>query len=69
MNVYAIKASGRYGGGMAVVAAEDESAARLIGETIQDRMWRTDYSKGDIELLPCQCAAPARVIFHYEVGE
>ena len=70
MNVYAIKANGNYGGGMAVVAAESEREARVLADKAEDSTWRVNYdSPESVELLPCVCDGPARVLVHYETGE
>ncbi len=70
MNVYAIKAFGVYGGGMAVVAAESEGEAKALAETAEASYWSVRYGKPEsVELLPCACEGPARVLVHYETGE
>lgn len=70
MNVYAIKAYGNYGGGMAIVAAESDVDAIAIADTIEARGWHVRYGQPEsVEWLPCPCAGPARVLTHYEIGE
>lgn len=70
MNVYAIKAYGNYGGGMAVVAADSEDEAKSVADKIQDSIWRVRYGKPEsVELLPCVCGGVARVLEHFETGE
>jgi hypothetical protein len=70
MNVYAIKAYGHYGGGMAVVAADSEDEAKAIADRTEDSIWHVRYGAPEsVELLPCVCDGPARVLAHYETGE
>jgi hypothetical protein len=70
MNVYAIKAYGNYGGGMAVVAADSEDDAKAIADKTEDRVWHVRYGNpSSVEQLPCVCVGPARVLAHYETGE
>ena len=70
MNVYAIKAYGNYGGGMAVVAADSESDATALAKKINDPTWNVRYGEpDDVEMLPCVCDGPPRVLTHYETGE
>ena len=70
MNVWAITAYGHYGGGMAVVAADSKDEAIGIADKIVDEMWRVRYGEPDsVDLLPCACDGPARVLAHYETGE
>ena len=70
MNVYAIKAYGNYGGGMAVVAAGSESEAKELAEKAEKSLWRVRYGAPEsADLLPLVCEGPARVLAHYETGE
>jgi hypothetical protein len=70
MNVYAIKAYGTYGGGMAVVAADNEGEAKTLAEKAEASSWGVRYREPEsVELLPCVCDGPARVLVHYETGE
>jgi len=70
MNVYAIEADGRYGGGMAIVAADSEDEAKALAEKTEDSPWHVRYgSPESVKLLPCVCEGPARVLAHYETGE
>lgn len=70
MNVYAIKAYGHYGGGMAVVAADREDEAKALAEKAEESYWSVRYGEpASMELLPCSCDGPARVLTHYETGE
>lgn len=70
MNVYAIKAYGSYGGGMAVVAADSEDDAKALAEKAENSYWCVRYgSPGSVDLLPLVCEGPARVLVHYETGE
>lgn len=70
MNVYAIKADGNYGGGMAVVAADSEDDAKALAENGARSIWNVRYGKPiEVELLPCVCDGPPRVLTYYETGE
>lgn len=70
MNVYSIKAYGNYGGGMAIVAAENEDDAKKIAGKIKDLIWRTDYaSPNEINLMRCSFQGEACVLDHFETGE
>jgi hypothetical protein len=70
MKVYAIKAFGHYGGGMAVVAAPSEDEAKVLAQQKESSYWRVRYEEPEsIEVLPCRCDGPARVLAHYETGE
>lgn len=70
MNVYAIKAYGRYGGGMAIVAAIEEWQAVEVASKISDTIWNTRYDKPEsITLLPLTFDGGPMVIEHYETGE
>ena len=70
MNIYAIKAYGNYGGGMAVVAADSEDEAKALADKAEESYWNVRYGKPEsVDLLPCVCEGPARVLIHYETGE
>ena len=70
MNVYAIQADGNLGGGMAVVVAESEGEAKAIARENEESIWDVRYDKPVvIELLPCVCDGPARVLTHFQTGE
>lgn len=63
LSVYVVKASGRYGGVMAVVAATDEQDAVKVAGNIGDAIWHS------VELLPAMCDGEPRVLAHFEAGE
>lgn len=70
MNVYAIKAGGHYGAGMAIVAAENEAQAKGLAVAAEQSPWRIDYHQPDsIEVLPCAYSGPPRVLVQHEAGE
>ena len=71
MNVYRVIGQGWYGGGMAIVAARDESRAKVIAGGIVDNIWRTDYAKSnDVELLEhLDWPNDESVIANFEIGE
>ncbi len=70
LNVYTIEATGKYGGGFAVIAAENQSQAVKIAKTIEDNIWNTRYDVPEsVKQLPCKCVGPARVLAHFESGE
>jgi len=70
MNVYSIKANGHYGGGMAVVVADSEDEAKTVADKVEDSIWNVRYREPEsVDLLPCVCDGPARVLAHYETGE
>lgn len=71
MRVFALEAYGNYGGGLAIVAAEDESAAKQLASKIRDGMWNVQYGKPtEISVLPSIVhKGAAEVIYHYETGE
>jgi hypothetical protein len=68
MKVFAIRGNGWYGGGIAIIAAVDEVAARELAKTIPADQWRTDYVKGEISELELT-AERAGVVDHFEMGE
>ena len=69
LTVYAIKAYGNYGGGMAIVAAENEEAAKKLA-TGCDSNWHTRYHEPEsIEALPVSYEGHALVLAHYATGE
>lgn len=71
LNVYAIKATGNFGGGLAVVAASSKAEAIALASHIEDQIWRVRYCTPDhVEtLLGAWSAGPPRVLTHYETGE
>ena len=70
MNVYAIKAYGIYGGGMAVVAADSEEDAKTLASKAENSVWNVRYGRPEtVELLPCTYKGTAQVLAHYETGE
>lgn len=71
MKVYAIKASGTHGGGMAIVVARTEKQALTLASRIECSSWCVLYWTPDqVEVLGgCQCEGPARVLTYYENGE
>lgn len=70
MKVYAIEAYGNYGAGMAVIAADSKEEAIAIAEKIDGNIWNVRYGKPtNVQLLPCICDGPARVLTHFETGE
>lgn len=69
MKVYALKADGNYGGGMAIVAAPNPRRARQLATGI-DKTWHTRYHSADAEELPITYKGKrAKVLVHYETGE
>lgn len=69
LSVYAIKASGNYGGGMAIVAALNEQDAIKKAATIQDQ-WNCRYRKPDsVSRLDVITFGQDRILEHYETGE
>lgn len=70
MNVYAIKASGNYAGGMAIVAAKSPEDAHKLAAAIDTSFWNIRYDQSDsTKLLPLIFEGTQRVIVHYETGE
>jgi len=71
LKVFAIKATGTYGGGMAVVAASEQGQAEAIASNIFDHVWNTRYHVPDsVEELPDVFAdGLPRVLSHHELGE
>jgi hypothetical protein len=70
MNVYALAATGCYGGGVAVVAAESEEQAVEVGGMVIDQGWGVEYGNPDtIQQLPCVADGLPRVLFNHESGE
>lgn len=71
MKVYAIKASGTYGGGMAIVVARTEKQALTLASQVERSSWNVRYETPDhVEVLPnCRCDGPARVLTYHETGE
>ncbi len=69
MNIYAIKARAKYGGGMAIVAAQDEEQAIALASTIEDT-WRTDWANPVyIKALPVDYHGTEQILEHHEAGE
>ena len=67
--VFAIKAYGNYGGGMAIVAAVDEDEAKRLATGL-DEMWHTRYHAPEsIMRLPVEYRGPSAVLANYETGE
>lgn len=70
MKVYAIKASGNYSGGMAIIVADSEDDAKALAEKNKSSTFGIWYETPDeVELLPLECEGPARVLVDYEMGE
>ena len=70
MNIYAIKAYGTYGGGMAIVAAKSEEEAKNLAEAAEKSSWAVRYGKPEsVEILPLSFKGSPRVLAHYETGE
>lgn len=70
MNVYTLEGCGRYGGGMAVVAANTIVEAWKVAATIEDDIWHTDYKGADVHKLDgVEASGEPRVLCHYEMGE
>lgn len=71
MNIYAVKASGTYGGGMAIVAAPDEATAKHIASVQISDPWHTRYDRPDsITRLPIEIDLDMAVVLeHFETGE
>lgn len=69
MNVYALKATGHYGGGMAIVAADSEKKAMVLATGL-DRDWQTKFhTPHSVELLPVTYQGKAKVLIWYATGE
>ena len=69
LTVYAIKAHGNYGGGMAIVAATDKGEAELLAAPL-DRQWHTRFDAPEsVDVLPVQCEGEPRVLAWYATGE
>ena len=69
MSVYALTGWGELGGGMAIIAAENETEAKSLCIGL-DPTWKTDYQKpSSVEILPVEYHGPARVLCHFEAGE
>ena len=69
LTVYAIEASGSYGGGLAIVAGANEEASKRLASEIKDQ-WNVDYLKPDvIKVLPVEYDGKPCVLVHYEMGE
>lgn len=70
MNLYAVKAHGDWGGGMAVVIANDAAQAKQVAAMIRDDIWATDYAHPEeVVGLPGIVSGPPRVVTHFETGE
>lgn len=67
MKLFAIQAYGRYGGGWALVRANDEARARELAATIRESYWHTRYDKPD-EVIELPSAGEG-VLHHWETGE
>jgi len=67
--VFAIKALGHHGGGLAIVAAVDEGAAKKLATGI-DPVWRTTYHAPEsIVRLPVEYHGLPAGLTHFEIGE
>ena len=72
MNIYTIKAFGNYGGGMAVVAADDEQEAIRACRVIPNKTWHVRYDEPDnVECIVAGAPADTLrgVLSHFETGE
>jgi len=73
MKIFTIKARGTYGGGMAVVAADDEAEATQIAAASLGRdVWRTRYDKPDEVTAIVDVSGvdiQRGVLDHFETGE
>lgn len=69
MKVFALKARGYYGGGMAIVAAEDAETAMAMANAVEDSVWHVNYAEAyEVTELPVVATA-AGVLAHHETGE
>ena len=69
MTVYAIKAYGELGGGMAIVAANSESEAMELAAKKEASPWKVDYKNPiEIEIVPIKCGCEPRVLVSFEYG-
>lgn len=69
MTVFAIKASGNYSGGMAVVAANSKERAIEMAGTIRN-IFNVRYDRPDeVDVLPVVYNGPEKLLTHYEMGE
>ena len=71
MRVYSVRGQGIYGGGLAIIAAANETEARQIAKTIRDETWHTRYGGDDSEIAELEgvTAERAGVVDHFETGE
>ena len=68
--VFAVRAYGTYGGGLAVVAASAPQDAVRVASTIVDEIWRTRYHEPyEVRRLDCVAVGTPRVLTHFETGE
>lgn len=70
MKVFSLKASGHYGGGMAIVAANDNLEAINLASHLKS-YWRVDFRDGftQVKELPVSYKGEAKVLEFYEIGE
>lgn len=69
LTVYAIKAYGMYGGGMAIVGATTEDEAKRLATGL-DTNWNTRYHEPEsVVILPVTYSGDPSVLTHYETGE
>ena len=70
MRLYAIEATGHYGGGCAIVAAESEEIARKLAANIPGGSWKVRYDEPEqVRLIASNVSGPATTLYHYEMGE
>ncbi len=70
MNLYSIEASGKYCGGVAIVAADSQEEAVKLAAPLRNATFAVNYASPDcIEILKAVIDGPARVLTHYEMGE
>jgi hypothetical protein len=70
MNIYAIEAFGKWGGGCAIVAADSEAEAIKTAQTQVKSHWNVDFNlQSQVKtLLYGICCGPCLLHF-YEMGE
>ena len=71
LHVYAVTATGRYAGGIAIVAAQTiEEALHLASQIRGNMSWRVHYGRPEgIKPLEAQSMGTPRVLVFYEYGE
>mgnify|MGYP003580293199 CR=1 FL=1 len=78
MKLYAVEASGRYAGGVAIVVAPNEETVRALCAELYEELERVRaffyhvrYDNPEVirELTPALIPGGARVLHHFEAGE